>query len=282
MRFTTKMKVVWLGTIAFVVLMTVGITYGMQDPAMHPPAAAAANQSSDVPPPVDPETSTPASPTPPPSPGEDGANQGDPSKSKSDNPFDRVIYTTGSNTVALTFDDGPDPNWTPKVLQKLREHDIKATFCLVGKNARAYPELVQEIVADGHTLCNHSWSHDLELGKKSKDKIRLDMTKTNDAIHAAVPDADIAYFRHPGGNWTNNAIDVAAELGMKSLNWSVDPRDWEKPSAKKIADRVITNTKLGSIVLLHDAGGDRTNSFNALERILKELGDTFVLIPLRH
>ncbi|WP_285662865.1 polysaccharide deacetylase family protein [Actinorhabdospora filicis] len=249
---------------------------------MHPPAAASSDRSSDAPPP--PPTSAPASPSPSPSASspDDGKHQDDPSKIKSDNPLDRVIYTTGSNAVALTFDDGPDPNWTPKVLGKLREYGVKATFCLVGKNADAYPELVQEIVRDGHTLCNHSWSHDLELGKKSREEIRKDMQKTNDAIHRAVPGEDIAYFRHPGGNWTNNAIDIASELGMKSLNWNVDPKDWEKPSAKKIADRVITNTKVGSIVLLHDAGGDRTNSYNALDRILKELGDRFKLIPLRH
>ena len=198
------------------------------------------------------------------------------------NPWDRVMYTTGGSSVALTFDDGPDPTWTPKVLAKLRDRGIKATFCLIGKNAAAHPDLVADIVADGHTLCNHSWSHDLKLGTHSRADIKDDLQRTNDAIRKGAPGADIAYFRHPGGNWTNDAIDVADELGMKPLNWSVDPADWQKPPADKIADRVIGKTKNGSIVLMHDGGGDRSHTLEALDRILPDLSERFKLIALRH
>ena len=79
------------------------------------------------------------------------------------------LATTGTAAVALTFDDGPDPQYTPQVLALLREYEVKATFCVVGENAQSHPDLVQAIVAEGHTLCNHSWHHDVTLGSRSPD-----------------------------------------------------------------------------------------------------------------
>src|SRR4029453_9109275 len=96
-----------------------------------------------------------------------------------------VQATTESGAVALTFDDGPDPNYTPKMLALLKKHDVKATFCLVGVQAQQFPQLVRDIVADGHTLCNHTWKHDTKLGTKSEDAIRADIKRTQDAIWAA-------------------------------------------------------------------------------------------------
>src|ERR1700755_1793476 len=109
-------------------------------------------------------------------------------------PYGSVTHT-GTDSVALTFDDGPNPQWTPKLLEVLRDADIKATFCLIGTQVEEYPELVREIVADGHTVCNHSWDHNLELGDESEDEIRDDMQRTNDAIEDAAPDTPIDYFR---------------------------------------------------------------------------------------
>lgn len=288
MRVTRKTKLVWAGIAAIAVLLAVGVKFALEDPALKAGSQAGAagpggespnpntGQPSETPPPP-PPTTTPPSPTPSKTKG-DGEDK--PPKPK--NPYDRVMYTTGGKSVALTFDDGPDPTWTPEVLGKLRERGIKATFCLIGKNADAHPDLVADIVRDGHTLCNHSWGHDLKLGKRSAEEIRADMQRTNDAIHRGAPGADIAYFRHPGGAWTNRAIDIADELGMKSLNWTVDPADWEKPSAKKIAARVIDNTQKGSIVLMHDGGGDRSRTLEALDKILPNLQDRFKLVALRH
>ncbi len=188
--------------------------------------------------------------------------------------------TTGTVQVALTFDDGPDPKYTPEVLALLEEYQVKATFCLVGEMVEQFPELVREIVDRGHTLCNHTWNHDVELGKKTKALIRADMQRTNDAIHKAVPDAKISYFRHPGGAWTQAAVDVAKELGMSSLHWTVDPQDWTKPGAKSIEKTVNTGTALGSIVLMHDAGGERDGTVTALKTILPELEKRFALAAL--
>jgi peptidoglycan/xylan/chitin deacetylase (PgdA/CDA1 family) len=164
-----------------------------------------------------------------------------------------------SSKVVLTFDDGPDPVQTPRLLDLLATNHVKATFCLVGTRVRAHPELVRRIVDEGHTLCNHSWRHSLTLGRQDPDEIRADLRRTNDAIHQAVPDATIAYLRAPGGNFTPAMVEVAADLGMASIYWAVDPRDWDHPAgesaaahrAKVIAD-VKAHTRPGAIILSHD------------------------------
>ena len=188
--------------------------------------------------------------------------------------------TTGSTEVALTFDDGPDPTYTPQALALLRAYQVRATFCLVGNNARKYPDLVRAIVADGHTLCNHSWSHDFALGARSRATIVADLVRTNEALRAAVPGARISYFRQPGGNWTPAVVKAARDLGMTSLHWTVDPQDWRLPGAGSIATRVTAGTVAGAIVLLHDAGGNRQGTVAALRSILPNLTRRFALTPL--
>ncbi|MDG4806458.1 polysaccharide deacetylase family protein [Micromonospora sp. WMMD1120] len=188
--------------------------------------------------------------------------------------------TTGTHRLALTFDDGPDPRYTPQVLALLREFDVRATFCVVGENAQNHPDLVQAIVNDGHTLCNHSWHHDVGLGARSADAIRSDLLRTNAAIRAAAPDAPIVWYRQPGGAWTYPVVSVARQLGMTPLHWSVDPSDWDLPGASKIAATVLTQAEPDSVVLLHDAGGDRQGTVDALRQILPELTARFELEAL--
>jgi peptidoglycan/xylan/chitin deacetylase (PgdA/CDA1 family) len=188
--------------------------------------------------------------------------------------------STGSARVALTFDDGPDPQYTPQVLDLLRQYDVKATFCVVGENAQDHPDLIQAIVADGHTLCNHSWSHDITLGKRSSDAIRADLLRTNDAIHAAAPEARIAWFRQPGGEWTYPVVSVCQQLGLTPLHWAVDPSDWQAPGAAKVTAAVLDGTGPGAIVLMHDAGGDRRGTVAALHQILPALTSRFQLEAL--
>jgi peptidoglycan/xylan/chitin deacetylase (PgdA/CDA1 family) len=188
--------------------------------------------------------------------------------------------TTDSPAVALTFDDGPDPRYTPQILAALRYYDVRATFCVVGENARAYPELIRAIVADGHTLCNHSWDHDELLGRRPADVIRADLLRTNAAIRDAVPDARIAYFRQPGGAWTYPVVAVADELGLIPVHWTVDPSDWRAPGAAQIAWFVSTRVRTGSIVLLHDAGGNRQGTVDALYSLLPDLAGRFPLAAL--
>lgn len=182
-----------------------------------------------------------------------------------------TLSTTGSPYAALTFDDGPDPRWTPAVLALLREYEVKATFCVVGQLVVAYPELVRQIVAGGHTLCNHTWSHDVRLGSRPRAAIRADLRRTTTAIRDVVPGARVSYYRQPGGAWTRRVVQVAAEQGMSSLHWAVDPQDWRRPGAGAITRTVTTDTGAGEIVLLHDGGGERRDTVQALGRILPEL-----------
>jgi peptidoglycan/xylan/chitin deacetylase (PgdA/CDA1 family) len=167
--------------------------------------------------------------------------------------------TTGTRAVALTFDDGPDPAQTPRILKLLAQNHVHATFCLVGRNVQKHPELVRQIVAGGHTLCDHTWSHDLRLGKKSPAKIKADLARTNAAIRKAAPGAKIRYFRAPGGNFTPAVVSIAKSMGMGSLYWKVDPRDWYHPKGEthaqhrsRVISRVEHNTHAGAIVLSHD------------------------------
>lgn len=178
---------------------------------------------------------------------------------------------TGTDAVALTFDDGPSPQWTPTVLAMLRKQGVKATFCVIGAYAEAYPELVADIAREGHTLCNHSWFHEFDLGRRSDDEIRANLRRTNDAIAKAAPGATVKYFRHPGGQWTDRAIAAAAELGMESLHWAVDPSDWDKGKTEaQIRDQVINGTGPGSIVLLHDGASNQRDMCRALKSIFEE------------
>ncbi|WP_172890642.1 polysaccharide deacetylase family protein [Actinoplanes derwentensis] len=194
------------------------------------------------------------------------------------------LLVTGGKGVALTFDDGPDPDYTPKLLKMLAKHQVKATFCLVGTQARRHPDLVKRIAADGHSFCNHSWNHDLKLGKRSHKAIRADLARTNAAIRAAVPDAEIRYMRAPGGNFTPALVDLSAELGMRSIYWKVDPRDWEHKteSASAHRDRIIRivkqRTRPGAIVLSHDY--NQPDTIEAYRTLLPWLKKRFHLVAL--
>ena len=175
-----------------------------------------------------------------------------------DGPY-RSLRTTGSKTVALTFDDGPDPVQTPLILSMLAEYDVKATFCLVGEQVQKHPEIVRQIVAAGHTLCNHTWDHDLRIGKKKPDQIRADLSRTSAAIKAAAPGAPVPFFRAPGGNFSDRLVQVAYQERMRSLYWEVDPRDWEHDKGedgaahvKRVVAEVQKSVKPGAIVLSHD------------------------------
>ncbi|MDT4990575.1 MAG: peptidoglycan-N-acetylglucosamine deacetylase [Actinoplanes sp.] len=194
------------------------------------------------------------------------------------------LRTTGSTAVALTFDDGPDPVETPKILAMLARFDIKATFCLVGEQVEKHPEIVRQIVAAGHTLCNHTWNHSLAIGKHRTAEIEADLRRTNDAIHAAAPGTPITFFRAPGGNFTDRLVKVALNDGMTSLYWQVDPRDWDHPEGEnetKHVDRVVDGIKAavkpGSIVLSHDF--NQPDTIKAYETLLPWLKHNFKLGP---
>ncbi|MEU8132056.1 polysaccharide deacetylase family protein [Streptodolium elevatio] len=183
---------------------------------------------------------------------------------------DTLVRGTASSgrTVALTFDDGPSSEWTPQVLALLDRYDAKATFCVVGEQAREHPDLLRTIVAKGHQLCDHSETHDERIARLPQAKLRSQITMARDAILKAVPGVRIPWFRSPGGSWTAAVRGTAASFGMKPLDWSVDSRDWERGGADRILATVKRELRPGGVVLMHDAGGDREQTVAALTKLL--------------
>ncbi len=172
-----------------------------------------------------------------------------------------------SRTVALTFDDGPDPRWTPQVLELLARHGAVATFCLVGENAARHEDLVRRIVDAGMRVCNHTHTHDTQLATGSEDLLIREVVDPK-ADLARLSGAPISYFRAPGGNWAESIQRTSAEHGMQPLGWSVDALDWRRPGAAEIARRIQDQMHPGAIVLLHDGGGSREQTVAALEQLL--------------
>jgi len=182
----------------------------------------------------------------------------------------RRVGSGEAAAVSLTFDDGPDPRWTPAVLDLLRRYRVRATFCLVGRHVTAYPDLVRRIATDGHLLCDHTWSHDGALDRRGRAAVRAELTRAYDAITTAAG-VRPRYFRAPGGRWSPAVVSEARRLRLRPLGWSVDPKDWTKPPAVEITRRVLTGTSAGDIVLLHDGYGDRSRTVAALRTILATL-----------
>lgn len=193
--------------------------------------------------------------------------------------------STGTSSVALTFDDGPDPVQTPRMLKLLAQQHVHATFCLVGENVQRHPELVRQIVAGGNTLCNHTWSHSLTIGKGSAAQIQADLQRTNDAIRQADPAAKIEYFRAPGGNFTPRLVATAKAMGMTSLYWRVDPRDWDHPKGEsdaahraRVISAVEKHVGKGAIILSHDY--NQPDTIAAYRTLIPWLRSRYQLVAL--
>lgn len=173
-----------------------------------------------------------------------------------------------AKTVALTFDDGPSPTYTKQILAILKENQIHATFCVVGRQVKLYPEMVQQIVAEGHKIANHSMNHDESVARKPAKKIKTEVFAENELILSCAPDAKIEYFRAPAGNWNMKLRKMSASWGMKALGWSIDTKDWQHPGADYIVNHVTKYIHSGGVVLMHDGGGDRSESVTALKRMI--------------
>ncbi|MFG2908758.1 polysaccharide deacetylase family protein [Kitasatospora sp. NPDC048286] len=174
--------------------------------------------------------------------------------------------------VALTIDDGPDPRHTPTVLALFEQYGVRATFFLIGENAVEHPALVREIADRGHHIANHTWTHP-DLRHLPEGKVRDELERTSDLLQRTAG-RQPTWFRAPGGDWSPTSLKVAADLGMRNMAWSVDPRDWARPGTSAIIDRVLKNVRPGSIVLNHDGGGDRSQTVAALKAYLPVLVDS--------
>ena len=187
--------------------------------------------------------------------------------------------STGTSSVALTFDDGPGP-YTSRVLDLLDKYHIKATFCMIGEQIHAYRSVVKRMIKDGMTLCDHTWDHDEQLWHHDAPYVADDMQKMIDAVHAIDPKAQVTYFRNPGGNFSKGTVRVCELLGMRPLYWSVDTADWTRPGTATIEHTIRTHAHRDSIVLMHDGGGDRSETLAALRQLLPQLRHEYHLIAL--
>ncbi len=179
----------------------------------------------------------------------------------------RTMHRSGK-WVSLTIDDGPDPLYTPTVLDLLAKYRIRGTFCVVGEMVQEYPDLIRRIAAEGHLFCNHTMYHSMQLGHRSQAEIAAELRRVNDLIHELVPGAPILWFRAPGAAFTPRLNKVAAKLGMQPLAWSVDPSDWQRPPASVIVKRIKEQVGDTGVILVHDGGGPRVQTLKALAQIL--------------
>ncbi|MFG2877814.1 polysaccharide deacetylase family protein [Streptomyces sp. NPDC048337] len=176
---------------------------------------------------------------------------------------------SGGNAVNITIDDGPDPRWTPQVLDVLAKYDAKATFCMIGPQAKAHPDLVKKVVAAGHRLCDHTMDHDTSMDKKPvayQEQQILDAKRLIE--EAAGGGAKVEYYRAPGGAFTPDSRRIAAANGMRPLGWNVDTKDFGKPGVAAIVAAVKNEIGNGPTVLFHDGGGNRSQTVEALDQVL--------------
>ena len=168
--------------------------------------------------------------------------------------------------VFLTFDDGPNPTYTPQVLDILARHNARATFFVLGSLVQAYPDLVDRIVAEGHTVANHTWNHENLAGLP-----RSSFDDTIGRTQAALADHATPCMRPPYGSIDAFTREWAAAAGLDLVLWTVDTNDWRRPGPTVIADRIVGGATDRAIVLMHDGGGNRTQTVGGLEIALERL-----------
>jgi peptidoglycan/xylan/chitin deacetylase (PgdA/CDA1 family) len=194
---------------------------------------------------------------------------------------------TGSDNLApaktkwvyLTFDDGPSPKYTAQILKILQAYKVRATFFVVGQNVKRYPALTRRADQRGPSVQSHTWSHP-NLTKVSRAAFKYQI-RTTDRYVRAQTGYTPRCLRPPDGATNRVVAKRAATLGKTIKLWSVDPRDWSRPGKSVIARRVLAKVRSGSVILLHDGGGNRSQTVAALPTILKTLkARGYVFYPL--
>jgi peptidoglycan/xylan/chitin deacetylase (PgdA/CDA1 family) len=193
----------------------------------------------------------------------------------------RAGHLVEPGAVALTFDDGPSRHWTRAVAKLLHRHRVPATFCLIGRQIREFAPVVRRLVRWGNALCDHTWDHNLDLRHRTLHQQRLDIRR---GYRAIVRNAGVhpRFFRAPGGVWSRSLKRLGRAEGMRPLEWTVDPQDWARPGVHKIVRGVLSELRPGGVILLHDGGGHRRQTLDALAILLRRLpkmGYHFVLPP---
>jgi peptidoglycan/xylan/chitin deacetylase (PgdA/CDA1 family) len=185
-----------------------------------------------------------------------------------------VFKPTGSfqppKAVALTFDDGPSPRNTLRLLKVLKRFGVKATFFVIGHSADVHPDLVKAEIAAGMEVANHSWSHPYRKPFRNLPSkvIRSEIDLTQRELLSL--GASSGLFRPPGGTFSPREIDIAKEADVRLVMWSLDPKDWETGrTSRQIVDAVLSKVGPGAIIILHDGGGNRSATIRALPGIIR-------------
>jgi peptidoglycan/xylan/chitin deacetylase (PgdA/CDA1 family) len=192
---------------------------------------------------------------------------------------DQLIDDAPKHAIALTVDDGPDPEYTPKVLRLLDKYRMQASFCIVGAHADAYPGLIRDIARAGHVIVNHTFTHIQPFNHQTQKRIVSEITRTQRAIEKAAK-VTPQLFRAPGGAWSPFIFRAVASYDLIPLDWDVDPMDWAMPGTRSI-QRAMLRGRPNDIVLCHDGGGNRSETIRALRKVLPDWKHRgYVTIPL--
>jgi peptidoglycan/xylan/chitin deacetylase (PgdA/CDA1 family) len=170
-----------------------------------------------------------------------------------------------AGTVYLTFDDGPHPTWTPRIVSILRKYGVRSVFFEVGQNISWYPSVTRSVRANGNLVGNHSWNHP-NLTALSNSSVSWQLNKMESALGYRP-----RCVRPPYGATNSRIASIIAGRGQRQILWTVDPRDWSRPGTSTIVNRVLANVRAGSRILLHDGGGDRSQTIAALDLLIPRL-----------
>jgi peptidoglycan/xylan/chitin deacetylase (PgdA/CDA1 family) len=185
--------------------------------------------------------------------------------------------TVEGKEIAITFDDGPHKTNTPQLLDILKQRGIRATFFVVGQNAAEYPDILKRIVAEGHELANHSYTHPV-LASMSQSAVHEQLDKTHQAVLKATG-VSMKLLRPPYGALSEpQRRTVNNEFGYKVILWSVDPLDWKVRDAARVQNEIVSHTQAGSIVLAHDIHKSTVDAMPETLDKLTEKGFKFVTV----
>jgi peptidoglycan-N-acetylglucosamine deacetylase len=181
--------------------------------------------------------------------------------------------------VALTFDDGPDPSFTPRVLDVLSHYDVPATFFMIGWEAAASPDLVRRVAASGDGVGSHTWNH-IDLTRLSDAGMAVQVDKTQ-ALLSSETGWKVACIRPPQGHVNPGLVRRLSQRGLTTVLWSADTRDWTLPGTDTIVRRALAELSPGAIILMHDGGEDRRQTLAALPRIIESVhAQGYRLVPI--